>query len=157
VSKPEHIELNDWTELEDNLRGWLKARSFTRMVMFRNFDVGRLKAVLTKGTDRNSRSELWSAEGFDYDHEASPSGKAPGEVIYVHRVNPHTTPFTVLNLGGQYTNAQGDLTASLDADVGVSIYDSVGLQRVAHNEHWFTKPPLECLLVVYTLRPDEEA
>jgi hypothetical protein len=156
VTEEKHIELNDWGELEDDLRQRLKDRNFTRMIMFRNFDVGRLKLVLSSGTDRTKDSPVWRADDFDYDHTAQPAGKSPDEIVYVHRVNPHTTPFTVLNLGEEHTAAQEDLTEQLGSCDGVSIYDSVCLERVAHNEHWFIRSPLEALLFVYSLRGDED-
>lgn len=151
-----HVTLNDWSELEDDLRHRLKERNFTRMIMFRNFDVARLEYVLSTGTDRAADSPLWPADGFDYDHTANPGAKSPEEIVYVHRVNPHTTPFTVLNLGEEHTNAQVDLTENLGTNYGVSIYDSACLARVAFNEHWFTKPASEALLFVYTLRDVED-
>ncbi len=156
MADQKHIELDDWGKLEDDLRHRLKDRNFTRMIMFRNFDVSRLTLVLSTGTDRDKDSPLWNVDDFDYDHSAEQSGKSPDEIIYVHRVNPYTTPFTVLNLGEEHTDVQEDLTEQLGPYDGVSIYDSVCLERKASNEHWFKGSPLQALLFVYTLRGDED-
>jgi hypothetical protein len=99
VTDPRHIQLKDWSEFENDLRQRLKALKFTRIISFRSFDADRVTLALETGTDRNKKSLLWNADDFDYDHEASPSGKSPEEIIYVHRIRVCTIPLTVLNLG----------------------------------------------------------
>lgn len=141
------VELDDWSEFEG-----LKSQNFTRMVLFRAFNVARLRRVLSMGTDRAKGSKFWSADDFDYDHLANPGKKSPEEIIYAHRVNTHTTPFTVLNLGAAQTSVKIDLAANLTENDGVSIYDSACASRAATNEHWFTKPPGEGLLYVYSVK-----
>jgi hypothetical protein len=150
MSQPTHIVLEDWAELEPDLRRRLRQRSFTRMILFRNFDASRLPIVLETGTDRDDGSPYWEEEKFDF-CDAHPDAISPKTVIYAHRVNHHTDPFQVLNLGDEYTNSEDDLTCGLRPDEAVLIYDPVGLDRVAFNEHWFTKDPREVLLFIYTI------
>jgi hypothetical protein len=158
MTRQKHVELDDWSEFEGDLRKRLKSQNFTRMVMFRAFSVRRLRKVLATGTDRTKGSSFWSADGFDYDHTANPGKKSPNEIIYAHRVNTHTSPFTVLNFGEAETSTKIDLSANLDENDAVSIYDSACVERAAINEHWFVKPPGDCLLYVYSLKRsvDEE-
>ncbi|MCP2080830.1 UNVERIFIED_ORG: hypothetical protein J2W74_002016 [Methylorubrum zatmanii] len=152
----EHIQLADWSDFADDLRSRLINIKFNRIICIRNYSARDVPIALKTGTDRTGKSFIWSEQGFDHDHKANPSGKEANEITYVHRIRWQTRPFTVLNLGGEFTTSYEDLTETLDEGTAISVYDSAGLDRVASNEHWFNRDPLQVLLYVYSIKEDAD-
>lgn len=143
-----HVVIDSWDDFEANLRAELRAINFPRLILFRNFSAERIEIAMSSGTDRDADSQFWNVDGFD---AGSNDGMEPTDAIYAHRVNWNSDPFTVLNLGEEYTEDVFDLTDNLTEHDAVAIYDAAGLNRVAINEHHFTTAPLSALLFVYSL------
>lgn len=156
MNAAKHIELSEWADFEFDLRARLRAQNFGRIILFRAFLADRLPTAIAMGTDRDAESCLWNVDGFDHDHDVAPAAKTADAITYVHRINPNSTPFTVLNLGEEHTEDATDLTDRLTEIDGVLIYDSKYLDRKAPNEHWFKGAPSEALMFIYTLREDED-
>jgi hypothetical protein len=150
----EHVVIEGWEEFEEDLRSRLKTRNFTRMILVRNFSVERIDTMMGTGTDRDAGSQFWNAPEFDHPNNA---GMELEDITYAHRVNWHTKPFTILNLGEFQTSVQLNLTDQLTEHDAVAIYDILGFERLAINEHKFAKPPSEVLMFVYTIRDEEHS
>ncbi len=159
------IELEDWSEFAPTLSEALSAMGHHGLVAIRNFqlvtcdvdeemrpigETDRLGLVLRTGTDRDETSPLWNAEGHDYQHDLTPSGKGAHEIIYAYIAEVTAAGYRVHYLP-EGTPEDWDLTEGLWPTDGVLIYDAAKLDRVAKNEHWFKGDPLDALLLVFRL------
>jgi hypothetical protein len=166
-SGPE-IKIGDWDEFIPRLRAELGRMGIRRCVLVRNFDlwtcdigpddemgemVDRLDIVHSTGTDRDASSDFWNAEGHDWDHELRPAGRAPNEIIYAYPLDVFREEPVVILEG---VPTQFDITAALDEQHGILIYDPLKLDQVSKNEHWFKDDPIDALLMIFTLAGDED-
>lgn len=160
---PPLYQLQDWDEFGPRLWEELTALGFRGRVAIRNFEletaeidrdmiqtgqINRLALVMSTGTDRDASSEFWNANGHDHDHDANPAGKSPTDIIYAYVADVYPDKYLVHYDGPPELF---DLTQGLSEAEGILIYDASKLERVAKNEHWFKVPPLEALLMVFTL------
>lgn len=157
------VELDDWSEFAEQLASELAALGHNGLVAIRNFalstaivdedmnhlgEVDRLALVRQTGTDRDNTSPMWNASGHDYDHDQSPSGKTPADIIYAYVAEVNDGDYLVHY---KFEPEQFNLTEGLSNFEGILIYDATKLQRVAKNEHWFLTDPCEALLLVFIL------
>lgn len=157
------IELRDWSEFARRLAFELNSLGHIGQIAVRNFSlqtydldedngiigpVDRLALVAETGTDRDIHSPVWNAIGHDYEHDKTPSGKSPSEILYAYVAEMKGDSYLV-HYQGEPENM--DLTRSLTENDGILIYDATQLKRVAKNEHWFLTDPLDALLLVFTL------
>jgi hypothetical protein len=160
------IQLNDWAQFAGSLRTEILRIRHESHVLVRNFDLltyelgenneiigeaNRLDLVLKTGTDRDSKSPFWNDPKHDFQHDSTPSGKQPEEIIYAHLVDTSPDPYVVYICD---TPEALDLTLGLSDQNGILIYDSAHLRRVSKNEHWFKCDPRHALLAVFHLVPD---
>lgn len=157
------IVISAWSEFESKLRHELQLLGSYQRVVVRNFsgvtydeqgnETDRLKIVLTTGTDRDSKSSYWNATGFDYQHAEEKPKKLPQELIYAFTVDLTQTPYLVHH--GDIPE-EIDVTKNLESFEGIIVYDAAKLDRVAKNEYWFRGPPLEAVLLVFTIEEQTE-
>ncbi|BBB10710.1 hypothetical protein [Sphingopyxis sp. EG6] len=162
------IELDDWSEFASELRGALAAIGHDGLVLIRNFmlatcdvddemrptgETDRLAQVLRTGTDRDGKSSMWNAPGHDFEHDLTPSGKTPADIIYAYVAELTETEYRVHYLP-EGEPEEWDLTDQLTEFEGVLVYDAAKLDRVAKNEHWFRGDPRDALLAVFKLREE---
>jgi hypothetical protein len=168
MKEPLIHELTDWRDFESALRGQLSAIEHKGRVLVRNFDrvtlnlneysdivgeqVDRLQIAINTGTDRNSESQFWNAEGHDLDHDLNPSGKSADEIIYAYIVDASTTPYDVYIADEP---EKIDLTEGLTDQNAILIYDATKLSRASKNEHWFNGDPRDALLMIFIISEDE--
>lgn len=160
------IELDEWSEFAGALRRALDAIGHDGLVLIRNFmlvtcdvddemrptgETDRLDLVRSTGTDRDGRSAMWNAPGHDFEHDLTPSGKAPADIIYAYVAELTETGYRVRYLP-EGEPEEWDLTDQLTEFEGVLVYDAAKLDRVAKNEHWFCGDPRDALLAVFKLR-----
>ena len=148
-----------WEEFSDCLRTELACIGHEGLVLVRNFDritfsneheeVDRLKIAIETGTDRDSISSFWNAEGHDHEHDLVPRGKNPEEIIYAYVVDAFPDPYLV-HIGD--TPEQFDVTEGLNEHVAILVYNPDGLERKSKNEHWFIRDPRESLLMIFTVQ-----
>ncbi len=161
------IVLQDWSGFAAKLSSALTSIPHVGLVAVRNFTllscnfdddcnildtVDRLDLVRTTGTDRDDSSSMWNAPGHDFEHDITPSGKKPSEIIYAYVAETNGDNYLVHYKGDP---EEFDLTESLSEQDGILIYDASKLKRVSKNEHWFLTDPREALLLVFTIEPDE--
>lgn len=159
------IELEDWSDFAPILNRSLSARGHIGHVAIRNFhlvicelddemlpigETDRLALALRTGTDRDSASLMWNAEGHDFDHDLTPSGKRADEIVYAYVAELTATGYRVQYLQSGPSRDM-DLTRGLCQHDGILVYDAAKLDRVAKNEHWFKGDPLDALLLVFKL------
>lgn len=159
------IELEDWSEFGPALFSELRRLGQSGLVAVRNFqlttfevdsdmvplgEVNRLDIVLRTGTDRDKESWFWNADGHDYRHDLTPSGKAPQDIIYAYVAEVGESGYFV-HYQPNGTPEIMDLTTALSDQDGILIYDAAKLTRVSKNEHWFTGDPRDALLAVFRL------
>lgn len=157
------IELDDWSQFSEQLTQALASLGHYGLVAIRNFELltadldkdmnqfgetDRLAIVMQTGTDRDNSSPMWDAPGHDYEHDRSPTGKTPAEIIYAYVAE--------VNKIGYLVHYQGepelmDLTQGLSNIEGILVYEEKKLNRVAKNELWFLTNPCEALLLVFKL------
>lgn len=158
--------MDDWSEFASALPRELAAIKHYSLVAVRNFslvtldlnknneivrEIDREQLVRCTGTDRDANSTFWNAEGHDYDHDLSPAGKTPADIIYAYVAEMCGNGYLVHY---KYPNGKPeliDLTESLSEQDAISIYDADKLERVSKNEHWFTGDPHDALLLVFRL------
>lgn len=163
------IELDDWSAFAAALPRELAAIGHDGLIAIRNFqlvtcdvdaemrpvgETDRLGMVLRTGTDRDSESPMWNAEGHDYRHDLTPSGKSAGEIIYAYVAEVSAAGYRVHYLPDGEPE-DWDLTEGLWPTDGVLVYDAAKLDRVAKNEHWFRDDPRDALLLVFRLAEEE--
>src|SRR5450631_2080428 len=102
------IVLNSWNEFDARLRTEMKnnklavVRNFKRSIVGPDFkEIDLVKRALLTGTDRGPDASMWSAPGFDHDHDAEPTGKKPNEIFYGSRLDLSDQQTKVLLPDGQ--------------------------------------------------------
>lgn len=158
------IELERWDQFAQALKDKVEQLNSTREFAVRNFDlitfklgpnyemgyeINRLEIVRRTGTDRDSESLFWNAEGHDHDHETCPMGKDAAEIIYAYVVEITDNGYLV-----RYNNSliEMDITYSLTAANGILVYDASKLKRVSKNEFWFLTNPKDALVTVFIVK-----
>ena len=159
------IELSSWDQFAQNLNHKAQELGLAGDLAIRNFElisfelgpdcemgdeVDRLEIVKRTGTDRDSGSTFWNAQGHDHDHEMRPMGKGPADIIYAYLVQLTGTNYLVRYDGPLI---KMDLTQSLCEANGILVFDASKLRRVAKNELWFLTDPKDALVMVFVLRP----
>ncbi len=155
-----HITLSDWDDFASRLPKELARIGHGAPVIARNFALvsfrgknqeiehDSLSYVLQNGTDRDDTSDFWNVADFDVEHDKSPSGKSPSEIIYAYTLDASTAPYTVdHDMPGQSI----DITENLSEHEGLIIYDPAKLIRASKNEYWFEGAPLNAALLLFTL------
>ena len=160
------VDLNDWGEFAGALYHEVTALGHVGSLLIRNFalitcdvdaemkpigETDRLYLVRRTGTDRDSTSQMWNATGHDYEHDRSPAGKDPADIIYAYVAELTENGYRVHYLPGDEPE-DWDLTEGLYETDGVLAYDASKLDRVSKNEHWFKGDPCDALLLVFKLR-----
>lgn len=159
------IELEDWSDFAEALPRELAAIGHGGLIAIRNFELvtcdvdaemrpagetDRLGLVLRTGTDRDGSSSMWNADGHDYQHDLTPSGKSADEIIYAYIAEVSAAGYRVHYLPDDEPE-DWDLTEGLWPTNGILIYDAAKLDRVAKNELWFRGDPRDALLLVFKL------
>lgn len=160
------VELDDWSDFAGTLKKEVTEIGHEGPLLIRNFqlvtcDIGadmkpigetdRLDLVRQTGTDRDSESWMWNARGHDYDHDSSPTGKRPADIIYAYIAELTKDGYRVRYLPDGEPE-DWDLTEGLFETDGVLAYDASKLERASKNEHWFKGDPCDALLLVFKLR-----
>lgn len=157
------IVLKDWSQFSKELQRALISIHHNGLIAVRNFALvsydpegnmlDQLDTVKNTGTDRNNKSIMWNAEGHDFEHDITPSGKKPSEITYAYVAETSNKGYLV-----HYHHekpVEFDLTKGLTEHDGILIYDASKLKRVSKNEHWFLTDPKEALLLIFTIKFDE--
>lgn len=165
------IELDDWSEFSRVLTPEVIAVGCNGLILIRNFalvtcdvdadmnptgETDRLDLVYRTGTDRDAASEMWNVPGHDYEHDRTPAGRGPADIIYAYVAELTEDGYRVHYLPDGEPK-DWDLTEELFETDGVLVYEAAKLERVSKNEHWFTGDPCDALLLVFKLRDENEA
>ena len=163
------VELDDWGEFAGVLQHEVTAIGHEGLLLIRNFalvtcdvdadmkpigETDRLDLVRRTGTDRDAASPMWNATGHDYEHDRSPTGKGPADIIYAYVAELTKNGYRVHYLPDGEPE-DWDLTEGLLETDGVLAYDAGKLDRVSKNEHWFKGDPRDALLLVFKLRSED--
>lgn len=151
------VHLESWDEFEASLRTEVAQLGDGDFVVARNFmkvtftpdgeEQDRLQVAIDTGTDRDTESNFWNADGFDHEHDLNPAGKAPNEIIYAFTLDLSKTPYLVVDAAAQKVF---DITADLTEHDALIVYDASLLDRKSMNEYWFNGDPREAALVLFT-------
>lgn len=152
------VQLESWDDFEASLRVEVPKLMDGDLVVARNFmkvtfspdgdEQDRLQIAIDTGTDRDGRSNLWNAEGFDHEHDRNPAGKAPNEIVYAFTIDLSQTPYLVHH---QEVPEAFDITDGLTEHDAIVVYDASMLDRRSMNEYWFKGDPRDAALLLYTV------
>lgn len=163
------VELDDWGEFASILQEEVTKIGHEGLLLIRNFalvtfdvdanmqiisETNRLDLVRRTGTDRDAASSMWNATGHDYEHDRSPTGKGPADIIYAYVAELTKNGYRV-HYRPDREPEDWDLTEELLETDGVLVFDASKLDRVSKNEHWFKGDPRDALLLVFKLRSED--
>ena len=102
-------------------------------------EIDSLAVVRATGTERRENASIWNASNFYFDHDLTPSGRKPNEIIYAFLTDLKPKPYLVSGadgFGGTSFEVL-DLTKNLTEHDAITVYDPAELHRAAPNEYWF--------------------
>lgn len=153
------VQLENWNDFEASLRVEVAQLGHGDLVVARNFmkvtfspedeQQDRLQVAIDTGTDRDTESNVWNAEGFDHEHDIDPAGKAPNEITYAFTLDLSKTPYLVVDAA---VPKVFDITAELSEHDALIVYDASLLDRKSVNEYWFKGNPRDAALLLYTVK-----